>query len=79
MRKSRTKISFFAFQDIITATTGILVLITIILTFFIKAGEKEPPSGPDIDELLKENAGLISEINNLKGAIADLEKIIEKW
>ena len=79
MRKSRTKISFFAFQDIITATTGILVLITIILTFFIKAGEKEPPSGPDIDELLKENAGLISEINNLKGAIADLEIILEEW
>jgi len=75
MRKSRTKISLFAFQDIITATTGILVLITIILTFFIKAGGKPP----DIDELIKENAGLISEINNLTGAIADLEIILEEW
>lgn len=79
MRKSRIKISFFAFQDIITATTGILVLITIILTFFLKAGGQEPFSGPDIDELQAENARLISEINNLTGAIADLEIIGEKW
>ena len=79
MRKSRTKISFFAFQDIITATTGILVLITIILTFFIKAGDEDPLSVPGIDELLAENAGLISEINDLTGAIADLEKILEEW
>ena len=79
MRKSKTKISFFAFQDIITATTGILVLITIILTFFIKAGGKEPLSGPKKETLETENIGLNAQIGNLKVAIADLEEIIKKW
>ena len=79
MRKSRTRISFFAFQDIITATTGILVLITIILTFFIKAGANETLSGPDIDDLVAENTRLIAEINNLIRIIADLELILEEW
>ncbi|MDA7915741.1 hypothetical protein N9B94_00730 [Verrucomicrobia bacterium] len=30
-----TKMSFFAFQDIITAVTGILILVTLILTLFV--------------------------------------------
>lgn len=35
-RSGQTGVSFFAFQDIITSVTGILVLITVMLTFLIK-------------------------------------------
>jgi hypothetical protein len=37
-RSGTAGVSFFAFQDIITSVTGILVLITVLLTFFIKEG-----------------------------------------
>ena len=36
-RNSEEKVSFFAFQDIITAVTGILVLVTLILTLFVNS------------------------------------------
>jgi hypothetical protein len=32
---SRTRISFFSFQDIITSVTGILILVTLILTLYL--------------------------------------------
>lgn len=56
------KISFFAFQDIITAITGILVLITLILTLFINNpsafskgdGTLEDPLMTELNEILEE-------------------------
>jgi len=54
-KKNKTKISLFAFQDIITSTTGILILIAIILTFFLKIGADKvgtpPPTGPAPQDL----------------------------
>ena len=31
-----TRISFFSFQDIITSVTGILILVTLILTLYLE-------------------------------------------
>jgi prefoldin subunit 5 len=77
MRKNNLKISFFAFQDIITSTTGILILITIILTFFIKAGGA--PSGPDPDQIQDEIAKMKWDIDETKQTINNLTGMIAKW
>src|SRR6266498_2370110 len=45
-----TKISFFAFQDIITSVTGILILVTLILTLYLN----EPPPVTDTERQLKQ-------------------------
>ena len=76
-KKSGVKISFFAFQDIITSTTGILILITIILTFFIKAGGV--PSGPDPDEIQDEIAKMKWDIDETQQTINNLTGMIDKW
>ena len=43
LRTSSGRISFFAFQDMITTVTGVLLLITLLLTFYLN----EPQSSPD--------------------------------
>lgn len=43
LRSSSGRVSFFAFQDMITTVTGVLLLITLLLTFYLN----EPQSGPD--------------------------------
>ncbi len=56
------KISFFAFQDIITAITGILVLVTLILTLFINNpsafskgdGSLEDPLMTELNDILEQ-------------------------
>jgi hypothetical protein len=43
LRSSTARISFFAFQDVITTVTGVLLLITLLLTFYLN----EPQSSTD--------------------------------
>lgn len=50
LRRSAPGVSFFAFQDIITATTGILTLIALMLALDIT---KTAPSAPEVDPALK--------------------------
>lgn len=42
LRSSSAKVSFFAFLDMITTVTGVLLLITLLLTFYLD----EPLAGP---------------------------------
>src|SRR5580704_8421242 len=42
LRTSSGRISFFAFQDVITTVTGVLLLITLLLTFYLN----EPGTSP---------------------------------
>jgi hypothetical protein len=42
LRTSSGRISFFAFQDMITTVTGVLLLITLLLTFYLN----EPQAAP---------------------------------
>jgi len=63
------KVSFFAFQDIITAITGILILVTLILTLFINNpsafskgdGTREDPLMTELNETLEELSRINSE------------------
>ena len=77
-KKPNVKISFFAFQDIITSTTGILILITLILTFFINAeavlGESE--SLEDLEEKLKK---IEAKVAKTESDIAQIQKLLAEW
>ena len=51
LRTSSGRISFFAFQDMITTVTGVLLLITLLLTFYlnepaVQPGRIRPQRGP---------------------------------
>ncbi len=48
-RSGGSGVSFFAFQDIITAVTGILVIITVFLSLNIKEGSASPESANDAE------------------------------
>ena len=79
MRNKLLRISFFSFQDIITATTGIIILITIILTFFLKSEDFRPSTGPTINEVINNNIQLNQEIEELTSSIQTLENIVTEW
>ena len=77
-KKPSLKISFFAFQDIITSTTGILILITLILTFFLNADAVlgESDSVDDLKEKLKK---IEQKITQTQADITKLEKLLAEW
>jgi hypothetical protein len=49
LRNTSAKISFFAFLDMITTVTGVLLLITLLLTFSLKP--KASPAGAALDKV----------------------------
>jgi len=54
-RKRESPMSFFSFQDIISCTTGILILITLLLTLELVTRKPGPPAPPpDMDQLAAE-------------------------
>lgn len=68
-RQNSAPMSFFSFQDIITATTGILILLALVLALsvIIQGAESDveiPPRATD--EQIAYRAGLISEVDSLK-------------
>jgi len=79
MRKRNTvKISFFAFQDIITSTTGILILITLILTFFLNA-ESIIGESDDLSELENKLANIEKTIDGNRKEIEQLDDVLNNW
>lgn len=68
-------LSLFAFQDIITATTGILILITLILCFSIRE-QRTPEHVPDVDRDIQAARleSLQSEVEILRSESAQLEQ-----
>lgn len=73
------KISFFAFQDIITAITGILILVTLILTLFLNNpsafssgdGSLEDPLMTELNETLEELKRVNSENQSRQMLLTD--------
>lgn len=79
MRKMRSpRVSLFAFQDIITSTTGILILITLILTFFLNA-ETVIGESDKLDELKEKLVKLDHEISQASDSIAKLKEFLSEW
>jgi hypothetical protein len=69
LRSSSAKVSFFAFLDMITTVTGVLLLITLLLTFYLN----EPASSPDEsarnavrDQLEKARTALAANLDELR-------------
>ncbi len=77
-KKPSLKISFFAFQDIITSTTGILILITLILTFFLNA-EAVLGESDSVDDLKEKLKKIEQKITQTQADITKLEKLLAEW
>lgn len=52
LRSGKARVSFFAFQDMITTVTGVLLLITLLLTLYLNARPDVPEPGETIREKL---------------------------
>lgn len=74
---SSKRISFFSFQDIITAVTGILILVTLIMTLYlnkaggVKPAKTEPPRNDVkglIQSMSRSNLWLVEQINRAAAA-----------
>ena len=77
-KKSGVKISFFAFQDIITSTTGILILITLILTFFLNEAA-ELGESDNLSDLQDKLAKLEESIAQTHDEISKLDQLLKDW
>lgn len=54
LRSGKARVSFFAFQDMITTVTGVLLLITLLLTLYLNAQPDVPDPGETVrDKLAK--------------------------
>lgn len=74
LRRGGNAVSFFAFQDIITAVIGILLLITLLLILFVGMDSqqivtpdsvRQPASPPEIERL----QSLLAEMTNLENKL----------
>ena len=57
-----TKISFFSFQDIITSVTGILILVTLILTLYL---EQSVPVTSEQEQLKQQLSTMLNELTRV--------------
>jgi hypothetical protein len=57
-----TRISFFSFQDIITSVTGILILVTLILTLYL---EQSVPVSAEQEQLKQKLGTLLNELTRV--------------
>ncbi|HOI37757.1 MAG TPA: hypothetical protein PLY00_18045 [Verrucomicrobiota bacterium] len=75
---SSKRISFFSFQDIITSVTGILILVTLMLTLYLnqavgdRVGHADHQIREDlttrIESLSRSNLAMIAQLNRLEAA-----------
>lgn len=74
-----TKISFFAFQDIITSVSGILILVTLILATELDrptsrtTHDADPELERKLSEILRQQAEVDAQNQNLQGLLAAAE------
>jgi hypothetical protein len=52
LRSGKARVSFFAFQDMITTVTGVLLLITLLLTLYLTARPDVPAPGESVRDKL---------------------------
>jgi len=79
MRQRPTvKISLFSFQDIITSTTGIIILVALILTFFLNAESVigQSSKNENLEDRLEE---IRSQIEATVQGIENLEELLAQW
>jgi hypothetical protein len=54
LRSGKARVSFFAFQDMITTVTGVLLLITLMLTLYLNAQPEQPAPEDNVRDKLNE-------------------------
>jgi hypothetical protein len=62
-----TRVSFFAFQDIITSVTGILILVTLILALYVN---ESTPVSSEQQELKQKLAASLRELQTVSAQVA---------
>ncbi len=73
-RSNKPEVSLFAFQDIITATTGILVLFVLALALLVA-----DPAAPNIEEVTQQSNNVLqAELVDAQAALEDIEKELEE-
>jgi uncharacterized phage infection (PIP) family protein YhgE len=76
-KKPTTAFSLFAFQDIITATTGIMILLTLLLSLSLVVAETQSPAEETVDvieELEQALSDVEAEVESLEGELDYLEQ-----
>lgn len=76
--RAQGKISFFAFQDIITAVTGIVIIIALILALHINEASPQSPAQETNPITQQSLAQIQTDIKNLEKERASLEKTTQK-
>ncbi|HEX4119919.1 MAG TPA: hypothetical protein VH619_04765 [Verrucomicrobiae bacterium] len=67
LRSGKARVSFFAFQDMITTVTGVLLLITLLLTLYLNAQPDVPAPGETVrDKLTKAQKDLSAQMAQLE-------------
>ncbi len=67
LRSGKARVSFFAFQDMITTVTGVLLLITLLLTLYLNAQPDVPEPGESVrDQINKAREQLTSRTAELE-------------
>lgn len=73
-RSNKPEVSLFAFQDIITATTGILVLFVLALALLVA-----DPAAPNIEEVTQQSNNVLQdELIDAQAALKDIGKELEE-
>jgi len=67
LRSGKARVSFFAFQDMITTVTGVLLLITLLLTLYLNAQPDAPQPGESVrDRVVKAREQLAAQTAELE-------------
>lgn len=73
-RSAKTKVSFFAFQDIITCVSGVLIVVTLLMSTMLSDEEiaQAKPSSGDVKAETATLEGIRKEIQKLTGQLTNM-------
>ncbi len=76
-RQAAAKVSFFAFQDIITSVSGILIIMVILMVLMVEDGPPAPDKGNPNAGSIKKLAGVLDDIKKIRIETANLNNVLK--
>jgi len=76
-RQAATKVSFFAFQDIITSVSGILIIIVLLMILMVEDAPPDDAKGTPYAGSVEKLAGVENDLAKVRDKITDLQKILK--
>lgn len=73
-RRSSSQVSFFAFQDIITSVSGILIIIVLLMTLMVEDAPPDASAHPDPNQ-----PSSVTQLNTASGQLKDVHAEIKKY